>query len=60
MKGIFIFDKQRSVTVNYGNPMAKKKEEWVNPRIIDFSLSRPKIACHIKYYSGCKLIENLM
>jgi len=55
MKGIFIFDQHRLVLFNTGNPMAKKKEEWVNPRIIDFNLSKwdhEKSVHYISTYNG--------
>ena len=55
MKGIFIFDQHRLVLINTSNPMAKKKEEWVNPRIIDFNLSKwdyEKSIHYIANYNG--------
>mgnify|MGYP006979482446 CR=1 FL=1 len=55
MEGLFIFDQQRTFTANKGNPMANKKEEWVNPRIIEFNLSKwdhEKHIHYISYYNG--------
>lgn len=52
---IFTFDHQPDVNCYLKTRMARKKEEWVNPRIIDFNLGKwdhEKSIHYISHYNG--------